>query len=150
MRRRNPRRTAQTRCRLHTLRGLPNDFREVWTMMLQIDFRTLVWLFMLLVIGIWALIKWLMSQFEKRLDERFATQEESRKNAQAHWEARFKNLEDIARETESSLIVIKSDMSHKVNMIDYVRNQSIIESKLDALWTEMKVMQAKGGFDGYR
>lgn len=118
-------------------------------MTIQVEFTWLVGLLVMFVLAVWALGKVLIGQFEKRLDERFVAQEETRKTSQAHWELRFTQLEALARETESSALLLQSEMAHKVAQLDYVRNQSIIEAKLDALWSELKIIQVKGTLNGH-
>ena len=88
-----------------------------------------------------ALARLLMTQFERRLDERFRTQEASRAEAQKLWTAKFETLEQCAQNEarewqriERDILTLKADLPlNYVRREDYIRNQTIIEAKLDGL-----------------
>ena len=96
--------------------------------------------------GFWALVKMLMSQTIKQLDDRFKTQDVARTKAQEHWEQRFTQIEALARSNEKDLLVMRGDLPNLyLRREDYIRGQSTIEAKLDAIATELKMVQIKGG-----
>ncbi len=103
--------------------------------------------------------KLLLSQFEKRqaeravaqeksLDERFKAQEEARKAAAEHWDQRFSGLESAAKEwvrVEREFLEWKADLPMTYVMRDdYVRNQTVIEAKLDSVALRIENLQLKG------
>ncbi|SFQ25252.1 hypothetical protein [Ectopseudomonas toyotomiensis] len=88
---------------------------------------TLLGIFSSLVFG---LVKLLLSQMEKRLGERFASQE--------------KEIAKLA-ELERDFLRFQAELPlHYVHRQDYVRNQTVIEAKLDGLRDKLEVVQMKG------
>jgi len=85
--------------------------------------------------------RFLLSQFEKRLDARFSNLEKSQKAAQTHMDQRFSTIEtamakgsEEAMRLERELMQLKADLpNHYVRRDDFIRVQSIIESKIDGL-----------------
>ncbi len=96
--------------------------------------------------------KVLLWQFNKRLDERhtaqktllderFTTQEKARVEGMGHWDSRFTDLEKTLKEegrewrrVERELLDLKAELPNLyVRREDYVRNQTIIEAKLDSI-----------------
>lgn len=83
----------------------------------------------------------LIQQFEKRLDARFVVQEKAQKDAQNHMDARFSGLDQsMARgndewlRIERELMQLKAELPNNyVRREDYIRHQSVIESKIDGL-----------------
>lgn len=96
--------------------------------------------------------KLLLTQIERRLDERFATQEASRKSNHQEVERRLSGIESAAREesgqwqrVERELLSLKADLPvHYVRREDYIRGQSVIEAKLDGLATKIENAQLRG------
>lgn len=90
----------------------------------------------------------LLNQFEKRQDQRFKAQEEARKEAQNHWDQRFSTLEKAAGEwarVERDFLIFKAELPMTFVMRDdYVRNQTVIEAKLDGLALRLENAQLKG------
>ena len=88
-----------------------------------------------------ALARLLIGQFERRLDERFTQQEASRAEAQKLWRAKFESLETAAanearewQRIERDILTLKADLPlNYVRREDYIRNQTIIEAKIDGL-----------------
>ena len=88
-----------------------------------------------------ALARLLMTQFERRLDERFQVQEAARAEAQKLWTAKFETLEQCAQNEarewqriERDILLLKADLPlNYVRREDYIRNQTIIEAKIDGL-----------------
>lgn len=114
-------------------------------MTLQVEF----WVLLTFLVGLllsflgaaFAMGRILLSQFEKRLDVRFAAQESARQLHSEHWDARFAALEKGAHEeagqwrrVERDLMGLKAELPlHYVRREDYIRGQSVIEAKLDGL-----------------
>jgi hypothetical protein len=115
-------------------------------MILQVEFTWLVGLFVLFVLAAWALGKVLIGQFDKRLDERFATQEVARTEAQEHWENRFSQIETLARSTDRDMLLMRGDLPNQyTRREDTIRNQSVLEARMDALMNEVKMIRIEGG-----
>ncbi|MCK1791181.1 hypothetical protein [Pseudomonas violetae] len=85
------------------------------------------------LLGIFSgLVRLLLSQMEGRLDERF--------------ELVAKDSERL-RQVELGLERLRGEMPlHYVRREDYVRNQTVIEAKLDALALKFENVQLKGKF----
>lgn len=119
---------------------------------MQMDLSTAIGLLGVFATIITGLVKLLLWQFEKRLDERFADQDEARKTASKHWEENFaKVLErqdkdaNAVAELERSFLRFQADLPIQyVRREDYVRNQTVIEAKLDALASKLEVIQIRG------
>lgn len=95
--------------------------------------------------GFWTLAKLLMLQVLKQLDARFSSQEEQRSKSQAHWEARFIQIESLTRANEKDLLLMRGDLPNLyVRREDYIRGQTIIESKLDAVYSKLELVQIQG------
>lgn len=96
--------------------------------------------------------KVLLGQVEKRLDTRFEAQEKTNKAQQTHWDTRFEALERASREesaqwqrVERELLTLKADLPVLyVRREDYVRNQTVIEAKLDAVAVRIENLQLRG------
>lgn len=86
-------------------------------------------------------VKLLIGQFEKRLNEKFYTIDEQRKTEQKYLDTQFQLLEQARMDEAKSWQHIERDiMQMKVDFTntyvrrdDYIRNQSVIESKIDGL-----------------
>jgi len=77
-----------------------------------------------------ALGRMLLAQIDQRLEQRFAAVERD-----------LQKNRDIERE----LLQLKADLPHQyVLREDYVRNQTIIEAKLDALALKLENVQLRG------
>lgn len=127
--------------------------------MVQIDLWNLILLLLAFFGCVGAFGKILLSQVEKRQVERFKaqekaretsfeTQEKARKEAQVHWDKRFSALENAAGEwarVERELLLFKAEIPRIVVMRDdYIRNQTVIEAKLDGLALRLENAQLKG------
>lgn len=81
-----------------------------------------------------AMAKLLLVQVEKRLDGRFSL-----------IDAQLAQERDGWRKVERDLLQFRADMPMQyVRREDYIRNQTIIEAKLDAIASELKLVQIKG------
>jgi uncharacterized membrane-anchored protein YhcB (DUF1043 family) len=94
----------------------------------------------------------LLSQVERRLDEQFAAQDEQRRQNQKHMDTKFAALEKAAedeaqewRKIEREVMSLKADLPiNYVRREDYIRNQSVIEAKLDGLALRIENALLKG------
>ena len=88
----------------------------------------------LLIAGAWALVKIVVSQFEKRLDDRFVSLEAARTAAQNQWDGRFRLIEEGQREMERDVSRLREELPmHYVRREDHIRHETVINAKLDAL-----------------
>lgn len=98
--------------------------------------------------AVWGFGKLLMAQFSKQLDERFAAQEAARKTAQEHWDRQFAAIEKSKNQwerVERDFLSWKADLPLQyVRREDYIRNQTVIEAKLDAVALKIENIQLKG------
>ncbi len=121
-------------------------------MSVQVDFWQLVMLLLSFFAFVGAVGKLLLTQIDKRLDERFATQEEVRRAGQQIWQKAFDDHMAAERRETEALHALEKDFLrfqgdlplHYIRREDYIRNQTIIESKLDGLALRLENMQLKG------
>jgi len=98
----------------------------------------------------------LLSQVDQRLAQRFQAMESAREQAGKHWDEKFTSILDTSQKhgvglsnLERDFLKFQADLPlHYVRREDYVRGQSVIEAKLDALYSELKVVQIKGAHNG--
>lgn len=96
--------------------------------------------------------KVLLDQVEKRQVERSIAQDKAREEGQKALRATIsEHLEDERRNAlavqslERDFLKWQADLPiHYVRREDYVRGQSVIEAKLDALYSKLEVVQLKG------
>lgn len=96
--------------------------------------------------------KLLLAQIDRRLDAQFDSMEEARKLNTEHWDAKFKAvLEDQKNGTEAwrslerDFLKFRGDLPLEyVRREDFIRNQSVIEAKLDAVALHIQNLQLKG------
>jgi hypothetical protein len=103
---------------------------------------------------LWA-VKTLIGQFEKRLNEKFQTIDEQRTTEQKYLDNQFKQLDQARIEEvkswqhiEREIMQMKVDLPNTyVRRDDYIRNQSVIESKIDglAIRIENALLRTKNG-----
>ena len=100
--------------------------------------------------------KVLGGQIDKRLDEKFQAQETAReagaKSLREHID-RYTALGDRTAtqvaNLERDFLKWRADLPvHYVRREDYVRGQTVIEAKLDALYNKLEVVQIKGAGHG--
>lgn len=107
----------------------------------QIEIWQLITLFILFVSGVASAGWLLLGQIDKRLDTRFTGMEQSRQEHTAHWDSKFKALlddqksgADAWRNLERDFLKFRGDLPLEyVRREDFIRNQSVIEAKLDAV-----------------
>lgn len=111
---------------------------------------SLLGIFTTLVFG---LVKLLLWQFEKRLDERFSAQETARKETSQLWEGNFAKVlnrqdkdAEALRQLENEFLRFKGELPLEyVRREDWVRGQSVIEAKLDGLALKFENLLLKKG-----
>jgi len=117
-------------------------------MMIQMELWHLITLLLAFFGCVGAFGKVLLAQFEKRQAERFEAQEEARKAYAEHWDRRFSALENAAKEwgrIERQFLEWKAEMPMTYVMRpEYVRNQTVIEAKLDTIAIRQENILLKG------
>lgn len=109
------------------------------------NFWQLIGAFMALL-GIFAavvgwLVRALLAQFEKRLEERFQTQEQARVTATANWEHQFGALAQGQRNLERDLMDLKAELPKEfVRREDAIREQTVIHAKFDSLAAKIDLL----------
>ena len=96
--------------------------------------------------------KMLLGQMDRRLDERFAAQEKARgedstqlRSTLAQHLEQERVFQAQLQELERRFLEWRGDLPlNYVRREDYIRGQSVIESKLDALYSKLEVVQLKG------
>jgi hypothetical protein len=109
------------------------------------------WLFLFLGFA-FAAGKILLAQIQKNLAERFETMEKAETAREKTRDDRFGKLEAELKEAvaasarvERDLLNLKAELPVNYTMRpDWVRGQSIIEAKLDALFNEVKQVRIEG------
>lgn len=107
------------------------------------------------VTALWTVGKVLIKQVMTRLDERFKAMEDARIEASRHWDNKFAALEQAAssneqewRRVERDVLTLKADLPlHYVRREDFVRNQTVIEAKIDGLAIRLENIGHKGHRD---
>lgn len=125
-------------------------------MTVQVEFWQLITLLISFLGFLFAAGKLLLSQVDRRLNERFETIEKAREEGQATWRQTFtQHLDEERRETdllrniEREFLRFQAELPLQyVRREDYVRGQSVIEAKLDALYNKLEVVQMKGVNNG--
>lgn len=85
--------------------------------------------------------KILLDQFEKRLQERFKAYESIQHTEQASINKNIVAVQALERD----FLKWQADMPLQyIRREDYIRGQSVIEAKLDALYNKLEVVQMKG------
>lgn len=121
-------------------------------MIFQIEFTWLIGLLLMFFGAVWAFGKVLLDQVEKRLGERFSAQETAREVAQKHWDTKFASIEAASREessqwqrVERELLSLKAELpTQYVRREDYIRNQTVIEAKIDRVFGKLELLQLQG------
>ncbi len=111
-------------------------------MQVQIDFWELILAIAGLVAAfgtvVWIFGAALIRQFEKRLGERFAAIEEKRKEAGTLLQQELAELKKM----EQDFVRFQIDAPDRfVLRNDYIRGQSVLEAKQDALFNKMEVVR---------
>lgn len=118
----------------------------------QLEIWHLVTLLVLFVSVIASAGWMLLGQIDKRLDARFDSMERARAENTTHWDAKFKAVlddqqkgADAWRTLERDFLKFRGDLPLEyVRREDFIRNQSVIEAKLDGLALHIQNLQLKG------
>ena len=110
-------------------------------MTVQVEFWQLITLLISFLGFLFAAGKLLLSQIDRRLNDRFEAMENAREQASRHWDEKFGTVIDQNRREvegwaalEREFLRFQADLPlHYVRREDYVRGQSIVEAKLDGL-----------------
>lgn len=95
----------------------------------------------LLVSGAWALVRVVVWQFEKHLDERFSVMEETRKEGRRAYDERFGNMERSTRDLENGLTALRLELPKEyVRREDHIRFETVITAKLDSLGAKVDLV----------
>ena len=101
---------------------------------------------------VWAFGTILVKQFKDSLDARFVAQDEMRKQREKALDERFAGLDktirqegDGWRQVEKEFLKFQRDMPLEyVRREDYIRGQTVIESKLDAVYSKLELVRIQG------
>ena len=119
-----------------------------------------LWQLILLLIAFFGCVggfaKLLGGQIDRRLDEKFKAQEEAREAGASALRDSIERYVSSSEKTAGKLETLERDFLkwqaelpiHYVRREDYVRGQSVIEAKLDALYSKLEVVQMKGAKNG--
>ncbi|EJA4342573.1 hypothetical protein MVR30_003916 [Escherichia coli] len=100
-------------------------------MTLQVEFWTVVGFLLTFMSFVGGMAKWLFNKAEERQAARFASLEQSLQQSASSW-----------GELEKELMRFKADLPlNYVRREDYIRGQTVIEAKLDALYNKLEVVQ---------
>ena len=126
-------------------------------MTLQVDLWNLVALLFGLLTTLAGLgltfARMLLTQVEQRLDERFQALQKAREDSKSVCLSRFQVLDSERREelaqwqrVERDLLALRAELPlHYVRREDYVRGQTIVEAKLDALAMKLENLYLRAG-----
>ncbi len=116
-------------------------------MTLEVEFTWLAGLLVTFLGAMAGLGKLMLSQMQKHLDTRFKAQEEARASNHSQTQHRLDRLERAAQdwsEIERNWLKWQAEMPLQyVRREDYIRGQSVIESKLDALASKLETAQLR-------
>ena len=100
-------------------------------MMLEVDIWRLIGFFLSFLGFVFGMAKLFFNQVEKRQAERFAGLESTLRGSEDNWSR-----------LEREFLALKADLPlNYVRREDYIRGQTVIEAKLDALYNKLEVVQ---------
>ena len=107
----------------------------------QLEIWHLVLLLAMFVSVIWTAGRMLLGQIDQRLDARFDSMEQTRRDSSTHWDSKFKALlddqqraADAWRNLEREFFKFRGDLPLRYQLReDSIRNQTVIEAKLDGM-----------------
>ena len=125
-------------------------------MTLQIDFWQLLGLLLSGLGALWGVLKHGLVQSQRHIDERLALQDTAREAHHRALAGRLDGMEAVNREEaaqwqriERDLLRMQAEMPlHYVRREDYIRGQSVIEAKLDALGSKLEAAQLRAAAGG--
>jgi len=121
---------------------------------MNIEFQ--LWQLILLLLSFFGFVagagRLLLTQIDKRLDLRFELMEKARQESSDHWDERFslilaQHKEETAtvRRLERDLMSLRAELPERyVRREDYIRGQTVIEAKIDAVALRIENIQLKG------
>lgn len=120
-------------------------------MTLNIEFWQLVTLLLAFFGFVGAVATVLLNQIDKRLDQRFLAMDEARKEAdksmqetiQQHTASEGKTADKVSELEKRFLLFMAELPIAYVRREDYVRKETVIEAKLDALFNLVATMKGK-------
>lgn len=126
-------------------------------MTLQIEFWQLLGLLLSGLGALWGVLKHGLGQSQRHLDERFFLQDSTREANHKALATRLDGIEQINRDEaaqwqriERDLLKMQAEMPlHYVRREDYIRGQSVIEAKLDALGSKLEAAQLRAAAGGH-
>ncbi|MDP3652452.1 MAG: hypothetical protein Q8R67_12290 [Rhodoferax sp.] len=102
-------------------------------MTIELNLANLIFILIALVGAFWALVKIIISQYEKSLDTRFTA-----------LSLTIEKDQEVTRQLERDFLRMQSELPlHYVRREDYIRGQSVIEAKLDGLGTKLEMAQLR-------
>lgn len=121
-------------------------------MKIELELWHLITLLLMFLAAVWAFGKVLLAQIEKRLIEKFKAQEALREAGAKALREHIDRYIALGDKTAAQVATLERDFLkwqaelpvHYVRREDYVRGQSVIEAKLDALYDKLEVVQLKG------
>ena len=125
-------------------------------MTLQIDF----WQLLVLLLGglgaLWGVVRQGLAQSQRHIEERLALQDTAREAHHRALAGRLDGIEAVNREEAAQWQRIERDLLrmqaeiplHYVRREDYIRGQSVIEAKLDALGSKLEAAQLRAAAGG--
>lgn len=119
-------------------------------MMTLSDFLTIATFVGSLIAGGWVLLSIAGRQFDRRLTEKFAAQEQSRTEDRARWEERMAKMEVKQDKLDGELRGLLIDLPKEyVARGDYVRRETVIEAKIDRIGLQMEnyLLRVKAAHD---
>lgn len=108
-------------------------------MIVQLELWHLVSLVVIFAGGVAGFAKLVVSQFDKRLEDRHKAQDEQRMESSKRWQRNFDELRELAHrnatemgELEKDMLRLKADLPlHYVRREDWIRFGAVIETKID-------------------
>lgn len=106
--------------------------------------------------AIWAFAKILGGQIDRRLGEKFDAQEQARetgakalRDALQRYTDQGEKTNERLTELEKRFLESKAELPlHYVRREDYIRGQSILEAKFDAIYNKLELLQLQGAKNG--
>ena len=125
-------------------------------MTLQIDFWQLLGLLLGGLGALWGVVRQGLVQSQRHIEERLALQDTAREAHHRALAGRLDGMEAVNREEaaqwqriERDLLKMQAEMPlHYVRREDYIRGQSVIEAKLDALGSKLEAAQLRAAAGG--
>lgn len=107
-------------------------------MTIQVEFWTLVGFLLAFLSTMFGLAKWIFTSAEKRQMQRFASLEQTLKGAGDNW-----------LRLERDFNALKADLPlNYVRKEDYIRGQTTIEAKIDAVYSKLEAIQLRQQMGG--